>query len=56
MLSEVVLLSADDWVCTFVFFVVLFEASCIGGCSGWVMRGLALQWFPMCEFSLFDTP
>ena len=51
-----VLLSADDWVCTFVFFVVLFEASCTECCGGWVMLGLVLQWFPLCEFSLFDTP
>ena len=24
--------------------------------GGWVMPGLVSQWFPLCEFSLFDTP
>ena len=23
---------------------------------GWVMLGLVFKWFPLCEFSLFDTP
>ena len=27
-----------------------------GATGGWVMPGLTLQWFPLCEFSLFDTP
>ena len=27
-----------------------------GVIGGWVMLGLVLQWFPLCEFSLFDTP
>ena len=22
----------------------------------WVMLGLLFKWFPVCEFSLFDTP
>ena len=22
----------------------------------WVMPGIVFQWFPLCEFSLFDTP
>ena len=26
-----------------------------GATGGWVMPGLVLQWFPFCEFSLFDT-
>ena len=24
--------------------------------GGWVMPGLVLKWFPLCEFSLFDIP
>ena len=27
-----------------------------GATGDWVMPGLTLQWFPLCEFSLFDTP
>ena len=27
-----------------------------GAAGGWVMLGLVLRWFPLCEFSLFDTP
>ena len=27
-----------------------------GATGGWVMAGLVFQWFPLCEFSLFDTP
>ena len=27
-----------------------------GATGGWVMLGLVFQWFPLCEFSLFDTP
>ena len=23
--------------------------------EGWVMPGLVFKWFPLCEFSLFDT-
>ena len=23
--------------------------------GGWVMSGLVFKWFPLCEFSLFDT-
>ena len=26
-----------------------------GATGGWVMPGLAFKWFPLCEFSLFDT-
>ena len=38
----------------------LDEASCtgcLGGwvLGGWVMPGLVFKWFPLCEFSLFDT-
>ena len=55
-LSEVVLLSADDWVCIFVFLVVWMKHPTQGATGGWVMPGLAFKWFPLCEFSLFDTP
>ena len=27
-----------------------------GATGGWVMPGLVFQWFPLCEFSLFDAP
>ena len=27
-----------------------------GAIGGWMMLGLVLQWFPLCEFSLFDSP
>ena len=26
-----------------------------GATDGWVMLGLVFKWFPLCEFSLFDT-
>ena len=26
-----------------------------GATGGWVMLGLVFKWFPLCEFSLFDT-
>ena len=55
-LSEVVLLSADDWVCNFVLFVVWMGHPAQGATGAWVMLGLVFQWFPLCEFSLFDTP
>ena len=51
-LSEVVILSADDWVCIFIV-CCLDEASYTGG---QVTLGLIFKWFPLCEFSLFDTP
>ena len=55
-LSEVVILSADDWVCIFVLFVVWIRCPAQGASSGWVMPGLVFKWFPLCEFSLFDAP
>ena len=55
-LSEVVILSADDWVSIFVLFVVWMRCPAQGATCGWVMLGLVFQWFPLCEFSLFDTP
>ena len=27
-----------------------------GATGGWVMLGVVFKWFPLCEFSLFDTP
>ena len=27
-----------------------------GATGGWMMLGLVFKWFPLCEFSLFDTP
>ena len=51
-----VILSADDWVCIFVLFVVYMRCPAQGAICGWAMPGLVFQWFPFCEFSLFDTP
>ena len=51
-----VVLSADDWACIFVLVVVWMRPPAQGAGGGWVMPGLVLQWFPLCEFSLFDTP
>ena len=51
-----VILSAGDWVCIFGLFVVEMRhpAQCATGC--WLMPGLVFKWFPLCEFSLIDTP
>ena len=51
-----VILSADDWVCIFVLFDVWMRLPAQGATGGWVMPGLVFKWFPLCEFSLFDTP
>ena len=51
-----VILSADDSVCIFVLFVVYMRHPSQGATGGWVMPGLVFKWFPLCEFSLFDTP
>ena len=50
-----VLLSADDSVCIFVFFVVQMRLPKLGASGGWVVLGLTFKWFCLCEFSLFDT-
>ena len=50
-----VVLSADDWVCIFVLFVVSMRHPALGATGGWVMLGLVFKWFPLCEFSLFDS-
>ena len=55
-MSEGVILSADDWVCIFVLFVVKMRHPAQGATGGWVMPSLVFKWFPLCEFSLFDTP
>ena len=38
----------------FCFVCCLDEAQ--GATGGWVMLVLSFKWFPLCEFSLFDTP
>ena len=55
-LSEVVILSADDWACIFVLFVVWMRCPAQDTTGGWVMLGLVFKLFPLQEFSLFDTP
>ena len=51
-----VILSADDWVCVFSLFIVLMRHPAQGATGDWVMSDLVFQWFPLCEFSLSDTP
>ena len=51
-----VILSAGDWVCIFFLFAVWMEHSAEGTTGDWVMLGLVFKWFPLGEFSLFDTP
>ena len=46
-----VILSADDWVCILVLFVVYMRHPAQDATGG-----LIFKWFPVCEFSLFDTP
>ena len=40
----------------FCFVCCLNEGPAQGATAGWVMKGLVFKWFPLCEFSLFDTP
>ena len=47
--------SANDWVCIFVLFVIHMKHPSQGDTGGWVMPGFVFKWFPLCEFSLFDT-
>ena len=49
-------MSADEWVCIFVLFVVSMRRPEQGAAGGWVMPGLVFQWFSFCEFSLFASP
>ena len=51
-----VILSAVDWVCIFVLFVVWMRYISQGATGGWMMPDLVFKWFPLCEFSLFNTP
>ena len=51
-----VILSADDWVCIFVSFVVWMRHPAQGATGGWVMPGFVSKLFPLWEFSLFDNP
>ena len=37
-------------------FVVKMRHPAQGAAGGWVMLELVFRWFPLCEFSLFDTP
>ena len=51
-----VILSADDWVCIFVLFVVYKRHPAQSATGGWVMPALVFKWFCLCEFALFDIP
>ena len=51
-----VILSADDWACNFVLFVIWMRHPAQGATGGWAMPRLVFKWFPLWEFSLFDTP
>ena len=51
-----VILSADNWVCIFVLFVVWMRRPEEGATDSWVMLGLVDKCLPLPDFSLFDTP
>ena len=52
-----VILSADDWVCIFVFCLVFWMRHPAQDATGsWVMPGLVYKWLPLWEFSLCDAP
>ena len=51
-----VILSADNWVCIFVLFVVWMRRPEEGATDSWVMLGLVDKWLPLPDFSLFDIP
>ena len=45
------------WLGLYFCFVCCFDEVSCTGCYWWlVMPGLVLKWFPLCKFSLFDTP
>ena len=46
-LSEVAILSADDWVCIFVLFVVWMRCPAQGATDSWVMPDLVYKWLPL---------
>ena len=48
-LSEVAILSVDDWVSFFVLFAVWMRCPSLGMTGGWVMPGLVFKWFTLCE-------
>ena len=54
-LSEVAILSADDWVCIFTLFVVYMRCLAQGVTGGWVMPSVLFKWCLLYAFSLFDT-
>ena len=39
-----------------LFLVVYMRCPAQDANVGWVMLGLVFKWFPLCEFSLFDSP
>ena len=39
-----------------VLFVVYMRHPAQGATGGWVIPSPVFQWFPLCEFSPFDTP
>ena len=51
-----VILSGYDLVCIFVLFVVQMRRPAQGSTGGWVVLGLVFKRFPLCAFSLFNTP
>ena len=55
-LSEVVILSVDDLIYIFVLFVVWMRCPIQGSTCDYVMPVLVFKWFPLCEFSLSNTP
>ena len=55
-LSELIILSADDWICIFVLFVVWMRWPVQGAAGSWVILGLIYKCLLLWEFSLFDTP
>ena len=44
---EAVVLSADDWVCIFVLFVVWMRHPAQGSTGSWVIAGLIFKWFSL---------
>ena len=48
------MLSAEDWV-SFFLIVVQMRHNAQGATGVWVVLGLVFKWFPLWEFSLFDT-
>ena len=55
-MCEVVVLSADDWVCVFILFVVWVRHPAESPGGSWIMLVLAYRWRALWEFSLINTP